>query len=200
MLCFHSEEIPGEFGCPKISVSIEMTEWMELTFCHFNDQRNLVEAWRKDPEIINKKVGTSSFLICSKNWLKMGRRLETILHRAALRSRREMVELLVKQRAPQVQDVNGNTPLHCAALGGDPQVARLLLDGGADVEACNSEGDRPLHLAAGAGNLAVLRLLLQVGAILIQNCQFLMNRREQCWRVQDTSTTQRSTPPQRMPR
>ena len=94
----------------------------------------------------------------------MGKRLETILHRAALRSRREMVEFLVKQRAPQVQDVNGNTPLHCAALGGDPQVARLLLEGGADVEACNSEGDRPLHLAAGAGNLAVLRLLLQVGA------------------------------------
>ena len=130
----------------------------------------------------------------------MGRRFETILHRAALRSRREMVEFLVKQRAPQVQDVNGNTPLHCAALGGDPEVARMLLEGGADVEAGNSEGDRPLHLAAGAGNLAVLRLLLQVGASTIQSCPFLMNRREQCWRAEDTSTTQRSTPPRRMPR
>ena len=130
----------------------------------------------------------------------MGRRFETILHRAALRSRREMVEFLVKQRAPQVQDVNGNTPLHCAALGGDPEVARLLLEGGADVEAGNSEGDRPLHLAAGAGNLAVLRLLLQVGVSPIQSCPFLMNRREPCWRAQGTSTTQRSTPPRRMPR
>ena len=62
MLCFHSEEIPGEIGCPKISVSIKMTEWMELTFCHFNDQRNLVEAWTKDPEMINVKVGTSFLL------------------------------------------------------------------------------------------------------------------------------------------
>ena len=52
----------------------------------------------------------------------------------------EMVEML-KQRIPQVQDVNGNTPLHCAALGGDAQVARMLLEGGADVEACNSDGD-----------------------------------------------------------
>ena len=52
----------------------------------------------------------------------------------------EMMEML-KQRTPQVQDVNGNTPLHCAALGGDAQVARMLLEGGADVEACNSEGD-----------------------------------------------------------
>ena len=40
-----------------------------------------------------------------------------------------MVEFLVKQRAPHVEDVNGNTPLHCAALGGDPQVALLLLEG-----------------------------------------------------------------------
>ena len=52
----------------------------------------------------------------------------------------EMVEML-KQHIPQVQDVNGNTPLHCAALGGDAQVARMLIEGGADVEACNSEGD-----------------------------------------------------------
>ena len=45
---------------------MKMTEWMELTFCHFNDQRNLVEAWTKDPEIINKKVRTSSFLLIVK--------------------------------------------------------------------------------------------------------------------------------------
>ena len=56
----------------------------------------------------------------------MGRRLETILHRAALRKRKEMVEFLVKKGAAQEHDVNGNTPLHCAALGGDPQVADYL--------------------------------------------------------------------------
>ena len=58
----------------------------------------------------------------------MGRRLETILHRAALRKRKEMVEFLVKKGAAQEHDVNGNTPLHCAALGGDPQVADYLYD------------------------------------------------------------------------
>ena len=39
-----------------------------------------------------------------------------------------MVEFLVKKGAAQEHDVNGNTPLHCAALGGDPQVADYLYD------------------------------------------------------------------------
>ena len=95
----------------------------------------------------------------------MGRRKETILHRAALRNRREMVEFLLKQGglSPKETDGNGNTPLHCAALGGHADVGQLLVDAGADLEATNNEGDRPLHLGAGAGNLAFLKFLLQVG-------------------------------------
>ena len=75
-----------------------------------------------------------------------------------------MVEFLLKQGglSPKETDGNGNTPLHCAALGGHAEVAQLLVDAGADLEALNNEGDRPLHLGAGAGNLAFIKLLLQV--------------------------------------
>ena len=31
-------------------------KWMEFTFCHFNDYRNLIEAWIRDPNIIFQKV------------------------------------------------------------------------------------------------------------------------------------------------
>ena len=36
-------------------------KWMEFTFCHFNDYRNLIEAWTRDPNIIFQKV---SILLC----------------------------------------------------------------------------------------------------------------------------------------
>ena len=115
----------------------------------------------------------------------MGRRKETILHRAALRNRREMVEFLLKQGglSPKETDGNGNTPLHCAALGGHADLGQLLVDAGADLEATNNEGDRPLHLGAGAGNLAFLKFLLQVGhwvSLLVKNAKSC-HRLEQHW-------------------
>jgi ankyrin repeat protein len=57
------------------------------------------------------------------------------------------------------------TPLHVAAEAGRLEVARLLIDSGADVMA-RDEGDNatPLHWAAQNGHLEVVRLLLDRGA------------------------------------
>ena len=85
-------------------VSREMDPWIDLTFCHFNDYRTLVELYEKTPDIINQRMGI---------------RNETILHRAALNRRLEMVDFLLEKEAPQEKDSNGNFPLHCVALGGD---------------------------------------------------------------------------------
>ena len=140
-----------------------MADWLELTFCHFNDFRRLVEAWSEDHEVIHKKVGPA-LGDCSPPD-QMGRRQETVLHRAVLRRRRQMVKFLLEQGAGLQEDGNGNTPLHCAALAGDCEVTRLLVAAGAELEAANCEGDRPLHLGAGAGQLGVVRVLLEVASI-----------------------------------
>jgi ankyrin repeat protein len=57
-----------------------------------------------------------------------------------------------------------NTPLHGAAAGGKTDVAALLLDRGADIEARTVLGVTPLHDAANAGYAATVALLLDRGA------------------------------------
>jgi ankyrin repeat protein len=62
---------------------------------------------------------------------------------------------------------DGWTPLHLAGFMGHPEVARILLDHGASLEAVakNSIANRPLHAAlAGKATPEVIELLLDRGA------------------------------------
>jgi len=55
-------------------------------------------------------------------------------------------------------------PLHSAAAAANVDVARLLLDAGAPVDATQSGGFSPLHAAARSGNVPLVDLLLDRGA------------------------------------
>jgi hypothetical protein len=61
-------------------------------------------------------------------------------------------------------DVDGFTPLHCAAQGGHLEICAELLARGADVNARNDEGATPLLLAVQGGFTDTVRLLLSRGA------------------------------------
>ena len=71
------------------------------------------------------------------------------------------------------------TPLHCAAISGHVDVAQLLLENNADIEAQRYDGyfeDRtPLHLAAIYANQEVAKLLLSRGA-LVEACDKVAHR------------------------
>ncbi|KAF8217134.1 ankyrin repeat-containing domain protein [Mycena galopus ATCC 62051] len=57
------------------------------------------------------------------------------------------------------------TPLHVAAIGGNIEVARMLLDSGASTEAQQDDAvHQPLHLAVMHKHLDMVRLLLDHGA------------------------------------
>lgn len=56
------------------------------------------------------------------------------------------------------------TPLHTAANLGHGSVVRVLLLGGADAAALDSQGRLPLHYAAQHGHVAVMRMLLLAGS------------------------------------
>jgi ankyrin repeat protein len=64
----------------------------------------------------------------------------------------------------QFADTHGKTALHRAAEVDQAEVARLLLDGGAEIEARTSWGASPLDWAATMGSTRVAELLLSRGA------------------------------------
>ncbi|MGV3721612.1 MAG: ankyrin repeat domain-containing protein, partial [Actinomycetota bacterium] len=66
---------------------------------------------------------------------------------------------------PNQRGREGMTPLCCAtAVHGRPELLRLLVDSGADVNAADPKGCTPLMWAVRFGNTAVARQLLELGA------------------------------------
>jgi ankyrin repeat protein len=81
----------------------------------------------------------------------------------------DVVQLLLDHNPDvHVCDADGDTPLHCAAIAGRLEVARLLLlKLDIEVNSWNNEGATPLHLASEGyweGNPDIVRLLLDRGA------------------------------------
>ncbi|MFF9000639.1 ankyrin repeat domain-containing protein [Streptomyces achromogenes] len=63
-----------------------------------------------------------------------------------------------------VQDRQGRTPLHAAALHGELAEVERLIAAGADPGVADSNGFTPLHLAAQEGHAGVAQVLLDAGA------------------------------------
>ncbi len=83
----------------------------------------------------------------------------TPLHYAA---KIDVVDVLLGASANlEARDKNGTTPLTFAAGGLGVDLARALLDRGAQVDTVNDHGWAPIHAAAKAGDAAILRLLLE---------------------------------------
>ena len=90
----------------------------------------------------------------------------TVLHEAvAKKDRVEMVEYLLGRGARGIinaQDHNGNTPLHAVAIQGrGADLAKLLLDNGADTKVENKLGYTSLDLAVMLGEDSMARALLE---------------------------------------
>ena len=57
-----------------------------------------------------------------------------------------------------------NTLLHTACSSGFSRIAKLLIQGGANVDALNTEGNSPLHIAYQYGKNAIVSILIGSGA------------------------------------
>ena len=63
-------------------------------------------------------------------------------------------------------DYAGNTAVHLAAVGPQPEIMREFLMRGASVHARNLANNTPLYLAKKAGNVECVKLLEEAGAHL----------------------------------
>ena len=76
----------------------------------------------------------------------------------------------VKQHLAAGTDVDkkgstlGSTALHQAARKGHKEIANLLINNGADVNAVTDNGVTPLHTSAGLGHKEIAELLIAKGA------------------------------------
>ncbi|KAM0415306.1 hypothetical protein ACHAPD_006501 [Fusarium lateritium] len=69
--------------------------------------------------------------------------------------------LIANKANVNAKGLDGNTPLHCAAISGRSHLVRLLIDSGGNVKAANLEGRTPLHLAAMANDPTMVSLLVK---------------------------------------
>lgn len=82
---------------------------------------------------------------------------DTPLKIATIIGRLDVVEFILKSRGDSdVMDCNGNTPLMFTS---DPQIARKLIDYGANVNLTNKHGWTPLMIAEYLGNIEMIRIL-----------------------------------------
>ena len=75
-------------------------------------------------------------------------------------------KLLLAGANPNIQDKDGNTPLHWSARAGDHEVAAHLLIRNSQLNAKSKRGDTPLHWAVRGGRMGinVMALLVESGA------------------------------------
>ncbi len=90
----------------------------------------------------------------------------TPLHLAAVMGREDLAEMLIRGGAgiKKIENDIGLSPIQYAAIAGQANVVKILLDNGASVNEKNSKGETLLLLAASRGHLAVVKLLLERGA------------------------------------
>ncbi|XP_013085828.2 protein phosphatase 1 regulatory subunit 16A-like isoform X2 [Biomphalaria glabrata] len=90
-----------------------------------------------------------------------------LLESAARNDLEEVRRLLENKVSPDVTNEDGLTSLHQCCIDDNEEMLKLLLEYGANVNACDSEMWTPLHAAATCGHVNLCRHLIERGAELL---------------------------------
>ena len=148
MTALHCAMIGPTKGCP-LEKTLEIVNLLLL------EDMSLANARNRD--------GTTPLHIAAL--LYSDREILRQIRQGDLKDIPRLLEVLLSAGAdPNIKDKKGNTALHDAVLGSDDEVALLLIQSGADVNASNNEGVTPLCFASGMGLPRVVSALLERGA------------------------------------
>lgn len=169
---------------------IELTEAVLegslLQVARLVDQRGLIDINRKDRQgrtifhlaVLKGHEEIVKYLLKNEAHPEIkGEHGETVFHLAASSGKLEVMEVLLSnphltRKLINEKDEYGRTALHiCAASPKKTEMARLLIEKGADINATNALGESPLHVALQSLHSTVQRkkarsvfLLLEKGA------------------------------------
>ncbi|XP_059176383.1 protein phosphatase 1 regulatory subunit 16A-like isoform X2 [Physella acuta] len=90
-----------------------------------------------------------------------------LLESAARNDLEEVRRLLENKVSPDVTNEDGLTALHQCCIDDNEEMLKLLLEFGANVNACDSEMWTPLHAAATCGHVTLCKHLIERGAELL---------------------------------
>ena len=76
--------------------------------------------------------------------------------------------LLAFDASGHLMDINGDTALHWAAYKGHPELIKLLMYSGVDLEKPDHFGSTPLHLACLSGNVSCVKILCEKSKIELE--------------------------------
>uniref|UniRef100_A0A7S1KMJ9 Uncharacterized protein n=1 Tax=Percolomonas cosmopolitus TaxID=63605 RepID=A0A7S1KMJ9_9EUKA len=146
----------------------------------FLDGVRVLLQYGSNPNSGSAEVGTPLFVACYKGHVKIVRELiryeadleyseadgTTALIMAVETGNLEVVRELVKaySNVNACTNTNGNAPLHIVAQRGDVEMAKILTNGGTNVNQVNTAGDTPLIIATRNGHIEIVQLLLSFSA------------------------------------
>ncbi|WP_353286079.1 ankyrin repeat domain-containing protein [Wolbachia endosymbiont (group A) of Philanthus triangulum] len=140
----NSEDIIEDFNKEKVNLLKEQV---------FNA---IVQSDISEAEDLTRKIETIDI---------EGKRLAP-LYIAIQKGRLDIVEILFDRKHFSVKDkdIYGCNPLHWTAQQGNLNIAKFLVDKGADIGAKDNDGRTPLHVAAYSGDLDMVKFFLDKNA------------------------------------